>query len=105
MLPPLFAIPVPFDGLRSTIVSQLVYSAGASGFAAANGSMMIEVVVSQTDPWAAESPELTFFLAFLSHNGHAHCPGHWRGQATRDCCDYVGGVCIFKYPHWYDIPI
>ncbi|KAI9447202.1 sulfate transporter family-domain-containing protein [Lactarius psammicola] len=28
----------------STIVSQLVYSAGASGFAGANGSMMIEVV-------------------------------------------------------------
>lgn len=37
----------PFDGLGSTFVSQLVYSAGASGFAGANGSMMIEVVVSQ----------------------------------------------------------
>lgn len=28
-----------------TVVSQLLYSAGASGFAGANGSMMIEVVV------------------------------------------------------------
>jgi hypothetical protein len=28
-----------------TIVSQVVYSIGASGFAGANGSMMIEVVV------------------------------------------------------------
>jgi SulP family sulfate permease len=37
-----------FDNLCSTFVSQLVYSAGASGFAGANGSMMIEVVVSQT---------------------------------------------------------
>ena len=36
-----------FDDLCSTLVSQLVYSAGASGFAGANGSMMIEVVVSQ----------------------------------------------------------
>lgn len=36
-----------FDNLCSTFVSQLVYSAGASGFAGANGSMMIEVVVSQ----------------------------------------------------------
>jgi len=50
----------PFDGLGSTIVTQLVYSAGVSGFAAANGSMMIEVVVSQTDPSTAESPGLTF---------------------------------------------
>ena len=31
--------------LRSAIVSQLVYSFGGSGFAGANGSMMIEVVV------------------------------------------------------------
>lgn len=31
---------------RSAIISQLIYSAGASGFAGANGSMMIEVVVS-----------------------------------------------------------
>lgn len=30
----------------SAIISQLVYSAGGSGFAGANGSMMIEVVVS-----------------------------------------------------------
>jgi len=37
-----------FDNLSSTFVSQVVYSAGASGFAGANGSMMIEVVVSQT---------------------------------------------------------
>jgi sulfate permease, SulP family len=37
-----------FDNLCSTFVSQLIYSAGASGFAGANGSMMIEVVVSQT---------------------------------------------------------
>jgi len=29
----------------STVVSQLVYSFGMSGFAGANGSMMIEVVV------------------------------------------------------------
>ena len=29
-----------------TIISQLVYSFGGSGFAGANGSMMIEVVVS-----------------------------------------------------------
>jgi len=29
----------------STIVSQLVYTLGGSGFAGANGSMMIEVVV------------------------------------------------------------
>ena len=28
------------------IIAQLIYSAGASGFAGANGSMMIEVVVS-----------------------------------------------------------
>lgn len=28
------------------IISQLIYSAGGSGFAGANGSMMIEVVVS-----------------------------------------------------------
>jgi sulfate permease, SulP family len=37
-----------FDKLCSTIISQVIYSAGASGFAGANGSMMIEVVVSQT---------------------------------------------------------
>ncbi len=29
-----------------TVISQLVYSVGGSGFAGANGSMMIEVVVS-----------------------------------------------------------
>jgi SulP family sulfate permease len=29
----------------STIVSQLVYTLGGSGFAGANGSMMIEVIV------------------------------------------------------------
>jgi SulP family sulfate permease len=29
----------------STLVSQLVYTLGGSGFAGANGSMMIEVVV------------------------------------------------------------
>ena len=34
------------DTCSSAIISQLVYSAGASGFAGANGSMMIEVVVS-----------------------------------------------------------
>ena len=38
------------DGLYSTFVSQIVYSAGASGFAGANGSMMIEVVVSHPHP-------------------------------------------------------
>lgn len=37
-----------FDDLCSTFISQLVYSAGGSGFAGANGSMMIEVVVSQS---------------------------------------------------------
>jgi SulP family sulfate permease len=30
----------------TTVVSQLVYTLGGSGFAGANGSMMIEVVVS-----------------------------------------------------------
>jgi len=65
----------PFDCLSSTIVAQLVYSVCESGFAAANGSMMIEVVVSQTDPSTTESPGITFFLALLSHNGHAHYPG------------------------------
>jgi hypothetical protein len=44
----LFGKLASFDGSGSTIISQLVYSAGASGFAAANGSMMIEVVVSQS---------------------------------------------------------
>ena len=43
----LLELALTFDNLSSTFVSQLVYSAGASGFAGANGSMMIEVVVSQ----------------------------------------------------------
>lgn len=30
---------------KSAVISQLVYSAGGSSFAGANGSMMIEVVV------------------------------------------------------------
>ena len=34
------------DACSRAIISQLVYSAGASGFSGANGSMMIEVVVS-----------------------------------------------------------
>jgi len=53
MLSPLVDKFTPFDSLSSMIVTLLVYSAGASGFAAANGSMMIEVVVSQTDPLTA----------------------------------------------------
>lgn len=39
----------------SAIISQLIYSAGASGFAGANGSMMIEVVVSAL-PFALSFP-------------------------------------------------
>jgi hypothetical protein len=68
-----------FDGLYSTIVSQLVYSAGASGFAGANGSMMIEVVVSHSDSRIVEPLGHTIYTAFLSHNGHSYCSGHWRG--------------------------
>jgi hypothetical protein len=68
-----------FDGLYSTIVSQLVYSAGASGFAGANGSMMIEVVVSQPHSLMIESLVHTIYTAFLSHNGHPHRSGHRRG--------------------------
>jgi len=74
-LSPLVTNFAPFNILNSTIVAQLVYSTGPSGFAAANGSMMIEVVIRQTDPSITESPGLTFFLALLSHNGHAHCQG------------------------------
>jgi hypothetical protein len=51
---PLFP-PCTFDRLYSTFVSQLVYSAGASGFAGANGSMMIEVVVSPVHSSTNES--------------------------------------------------
>jgi hypothetical protein len=35
----------PARAPRSTVISQLIYSAGTSGFAGVNGSMMIEVVV------------------------------------------------------------
>jgi hypothetical protein len=35
---------------QRTIIAQLVYSIGGSGFAGANGSMMIEVVVSLHSP-------------------------------------------------------
>jgi hypothetical protein len=43
-------LPAMINDLCSTFVSQLVYSAGGSGFAGANGSMMIEVVVSPLQP-------------------------------------------------------
>lgn len=34
----------------STVIAQLVYTFGGSNFAGANGSMMIEVVVSTASP-------------------------------------------------------
>ncbi|KAI0300605.1 sulfate transporter family-domain-containing protein [Multifurca ochricompacta] len=50
----------------STIVSQLVYSAGASGFASANGSMMIEVVdIGEENPREIVATTLVAF-AFSS---------------------------------------
>ncbi|KAH8116960.1 hypothetical protein DFH11DRAFT_1824379 [Phellopilus nigrolimitatus] len=39
---------VTYHNARSTIIAQLAYSCGASGFAGANGSMMIEVVPVRT---------------------------------------------------------
>lgn len=68
-----------FNGLYSTFVSQIVYSAGASGFAGANGSMMIEVVVSHPHPSIIELPWHTVYTAFLPHNGHPYRSGHRRG--------------------------
>lgn len=49
------------NGFRtnSAIISQVIYSAGASGFAGANGSMMIEVVVSNL-PF--HSPSLSYYV-------------------------------------------
>jgi sulfate permease, SulP family len=35
----------PFGGENRTLIAQLTYTLGGSGFAGANGSMMIEVVV------------------------------------------------------------
>lgn len=46
LLRPEFLFGVFLTSVFSAIVSQLVYTLGGSGFAGANGSMMIEVVVS-----------------------------------------------------------
>ena len=55
----------------SAIVSQLVYSFGGSGFAGANGSMMIEVVVRPISLSYRTTPHTTH-LAFLPHIGKRH---------------------------------
>ncbi len=51
-----------------TVISQLVYSLGGSGFAGANGSMMIEVVVSACLKENHRKKEFSKFnTAFLPH--------------------------------------
>jgi sulfate permease, SulP family len=52
---------------NSTIISQLVYSAGASGFPGANGSMMIEVVVRHFHPLTIETTRVNkpYSLSFI----------------------------------------
>ena len=63
----------------TTVVAQLVYTVGGSGFAGANGSMMIEVVVSSLSVASftcseADRPFLwVSWIAFLPYYGDEHC--------------------------------
>lgn len=88
----------------STIVSQVIYSAGASGFPGANGSMMIEVVVRHPYSSAIETQGHTSYTAFLSYNGHPYRAGYRRDQQARDRGHDTSGLCVFKRAHRYGMP-
>lgn len=61
--------------IYSTVLSQLVYSLGGSGFAGANGSVMIEVVVRIFYPLVGmANNEIPYRSAFLPYPSNRYCP-------------------------------
>ena len=78
----------------SAVVAQLVYTFGGSGFGGANGSMMIEVVVSICVPFPysvfsleGSARRLTLrshFLALLPHPGQQHREPDRRRRSQSD---------------------
>jgi hypothetical protein len=65
----------------STLVGQLAFTFGGSGFAGANGSMMIEVVV-RFHSFASNPPCVDFTLAFFPYDRKPYSYGYWPGLST-----------------------
>lgn len=80
----------------TAIVSQLVYTLGGSGFAGANGSMMIEVVVSLFLEGATPHcfRRSNVIKAFLSHPCQQHRQSGRRGEPGGNYCHYSRCICV-----------
>ncbi len=77
----------------STIVAQLSYTIQGSGFAGANGSMMIEVVVCVTYFVIVIIP-LTKVTAILSYDSKQYSCSDWGRISSRDYRYNVGSLCL-----------